>query len=116
MAIKARPYGRKPGIAVAKETKSRLLTIWPLKLWGAAAPVAQKGILKKCKKIRTKQGERNNQCHSVMSSEKSPHCEVVGEYVTALLIYTGREARLCLNMLVVNRQQDEHFLSINCLH
>lgn len=41
MAIKARPYGGKPGIAVAKETKSRLLTLWTLKLRGATAPVAQ---------------------------------------------------------------------------
>lgn len=40
MAIKARPYGGKPGIAVAKETKSGLLTVWPIKLWGAVAPVA----------------------------------------------------------------------------
>lgn len=40
MAIKARPYGGKPGIAVAKETNPRLLTVWPLKLWGAVAPVA----------------------------------------------------------------------------
>lgn len=40
MAIKARPYGGKPGIAVAKETKSHLLTVWPIKLWGAVAPVA----------------------------------------------------------------------------
>lgn len=42
MAIKAWPYGGKPGIAVAKETKSRLLTVWPLKLWRAVAPVAQR--------------------------------------------------------------------------
>lgn len=40
MAIKAWPYGGKPGVAVAKETKTRLLTVWPLKLWGAVAPVA----------------------------------------------------------------------------
>lgn len=40
MAIKAWPYGGKPGIAVAKETKSCLLTVWPIKLWGAMAPVA----------------------------------------------------------------------------
>lgn len=40
MAIKARPYGGKPSIAVAKETKSSLLTVWPIKLWGAVTPVA----------------------------------------------------------------------------
>lgn len=42
MAIKAWPYGRKPGIAVTKETKSCLLTVWPFELWGAVAPVAQR--------------------------------------------------------------------------
>lgn len=57
MAIKAWPYGRKPGIAVAKETKSRLLTVWPLKLWGAAAPVAQKRKRGVKKISRTKQGK-----------------------------------------------------------
>lgn len=78
MAIKAWPYGRKPGIAVAKETKSRLLTVWPLKLWGAAAPVAQ--IKKKrCKKdFQDKTTERNNLRHSVFSSQKSSHCQIVG--------------------------------------
>lgn len=39
MAIKTRPYGGKPSIAVAKETKSSLLTVWPIKLWGAVTPV-----------------------------------------------------------------------------
>lgn len=76
MAIKARPYGGKPGIAVAKETNSHLLTVWPLKLWGALAPVAPRR--KTVWKIKGKQGERNNQCHSVLSSEKSSRCPISG--------------------------------------
>lgn len=39
MAFKTWPYGGKPSIAVAKETKSGLLTVWPIKLWGAVTPV-----------------------------------------------------------------------------
>ncbi len=63
MAIKAWPYGGKPGIAVAKETKSRLLAVWPLKLRGAVAPAAPRREKKKWK-IKVKHGERNNQCRS----------------------------------------------------
>lgn len=39
MAIKTWPYGGKPSIAVAKETKASLLTVGPLKLRGAVTPV-----------------------------------------------------------------------------
>lgn len=39
MAIKTWPYGGKPSIAVAKETKSSLLTVRSIKLWGAVTPV-----------------------------------------------------------------------------
>lgn len=94
MAIKAWPYGRKPGIAVAKETKSRLLTVWPLKLWGAAAPVAQK-IKKSVQNIFwTKQGERNNQCHSVLSSQKSSHCPIVGVRDSLIDLHSQRGTAL----------------------
>jgi hypothetical protein len=43
MAIKARPYGRKPGIAVAKETSPCLLALRTLVLrWALASVVALK--------------------------------------------------------------------------
>lgn len=64
MAIKARPDGGKPGITVAKETKPRLLTVWPLELRGAVTPVAHRR-----EKIKNKsednQGERWGKKQSV---------------------------------------------------
>lgn len=41
MTIKTWPYGGKPSIAVAKETKSSLLTVWPIELWGAVTPATR---------------------------------------------------------------------------
>lgn len=69
MVIKAWPYGRKPGIAVAKETNSHLLTVWTLKLWGAVAPVAS--WRKKNRKIKAKQWDGNNHCPCFLSCEIS---------------------------------------------
>lgn len=81
MAIKAWSYGGKPGIAVSKETKPRLLTVWPFKLWGAVAPVAEsKGRKKSEENQGRKHKERNNQCCS---------CFVLGETVTLSNLWIG---------------------------
>lgn len=78
MAIKARPYGGKPGIAVAKETESCLLTVWPIKLWGAVTPVAP-WTKKKVRKIEVKHGGKETiSVIHVQGSRKSSHRPISG--------------------------------------
>lgn len=112
MTIKAWPYGGKPGVAVAKETKSRLLTVWPLKLWGAVTPVAQRK-----KKIKAKHRERNNQWRSCFVL-----CEIFtlsNLWIGAWWLFSGGRdnlvdlhrqwLRLCSNTPAVHRQLRKRF-------
>lgn len=114
MVIKAWPYGRKPGIAVAKETNSHLLTVRPLKLWGAVAPVAPWR-----KKKQENQGRIETITVHVLCSVKSLHCAISGSEhgdfpsanVTVSLIHTGRGFDFA-----PTRTAKKTLLSINCLH
>lgn len=122
MAIKARPYGGKPGIAVAKETKPRLLTVWPLKLRGAVTPVART----RRKKIKSEEnrGERRGKKQSVsfmfLRSVKSSHCPISGSErlvdVTVLLIHRGRGFDFAPTRRLSTQTAKKALLSINCLH
>lgn len=103
MAIKARPYGGKPGIAVAKETNSHLLTVWPLKLWGALAPVAPRR--KTVWKIKGKETisviqfwVRRN-LHAVQSLDKCMATFL--RHTWQLCWFTQTEVWLCSNMLAL---------------
>lgn len=111
MAIKARPYGGKPGIAVAKETNSHLLTVWPLKLWGALAPVAprRKTVwkIKGKETISVIQFSVRRNLHAVQSLDKCMATFL--RHTWQLCWFTQTEVWLCSNMLAVNRQLGKHF-------
>lgn len=96
MTIKARPYGGKPSIAVSKETKHCVLTVWSVKLRGAVTPVAP---WRKEKVKKTEVKGTNNPCHwcsllsDIFASSSLWICALwlsSGGYVTILLIPTGR--------------------------
>lgn len=114
MAIKAWPYGGKPGIAVAKETQPRLLTVWPLKLWGAVAPVARRRA-----KSEENQGKTQGQKQSVPYVFCSPRNLYTVQSLDLCGDFSGRRDSLidshrqglwlCSNVVAVNAQLRKYF-------